>query len=238
MSGRFDPSPLRRRIQALFGAWSPRVPPRAPAPPSVRAPRYLAIADDAASTTQLVVAFVAAEDGPVPTHEARAARAVTSRIVDDRMRLLREGMGISYGVQSILTSRALIVAGSAGSPHIADAAKAIAAELARLRAGGPDVELDFVRARRAILARALADPVGATRRAHELEQIAVFGRTLDDTDRLVAAIRALAPETAAAAAAELRPERRLVIVRGPRAVAEPVFAAFGATPAQIEWIAR
>ena len=239
VSGRFDPSSLRRRIEALFGAWVPHLPPRSPAPPSVRAPRHLAIVDDTASTTQLVVAFAPAEDGgAAPTHELRAARAVTSRIVDDRMRLLREGMGISYGVQGILTSRALIVAGSVGSPHIVDAAKAIANELVRLRAGGPGVELDFVRARRAILARALADPVGATQRAHELEQIAVHGRALDDTDRLVAAIRALSPETVASAASDLRPERRLLIVRGPRVIVEPVFAAFGATPAQIEYIAR
>ena len=57
----------------------------------------------------------------------------------------------------------------------------------------------------------------------------------DDTDGRIAAIRGLTVEAVIAAAADFAPDRRIVIVRGPRRSVETAFATLDVDRALVEW---
>lgn len=242
VSGKFDVAAIRVEIETLFAPWRAQAEPLPVAPArahgrSTRGARHFAIIDPAAMATEVLIGFVpttAASDDP----RARAARAILSAMLDDRMRVVREGLGVSYGVHGALDARAILIRGDLHREHAPQAMAAIDSELTRLLAGGPDVAADFARARRLVLGRQLADPSGAIQRANELEDSVVRSGRLDDPDRLVAAIRTLSLHEVTAAATYLRPEQRIVILRGPRSSMEAAFEAIGVAAALVHWDAE
>ena len=81
------------------------------------------------------------------------ARAVLNEILRDRLRVIREGLGISYGVRAHSIDEAVLVMGSIDPAYAAEAARAIVAELAYVRSEDPGFALDFSRARKRVLAQ-------------------------------------------------------------------------------------
>lgn len=237
ISGQFEAPAMREEIEMLFGAWRADEAPAAKIAPRARAartPRYFAIDDPAAIATQLVLAYVprrAQTDEP----PERASRETLSAILDDRMRIVREGLGVSYGIRGAVDANVIQITGSVDSAHVGHALAVIEAELLRLRATGPELAADFARARRLVLGRALADPSGASEHARSLERSVLRGAALDDSALLIDAIRTLALDDIARTAADLDPERRIVILRGPRASIETAFATLGIDRSHIEW---
>jgi predicted Zn-dependent peptidase len=162
---------------------------------------------------------------------------VLAAMLDDRMRIVREGMGVSYGVHGSASTRYLRIAGNVNSAHAPHAIAVIDTELSRLRAGGPELAADFARARRLVLGRTLADPAGASQLANELTDLALRSAPLDEPLALADTIRTLTLADLATAADELAPERRIVIVRGPRARVEAAYDALSIEPSRLEWVA-
>jgi zinc protease len=223
--GKFDTSAMRREIEKLFGGWrgGPKVPPLPSTPMTARIRSFVAIPDAKSPTVDLAIGFAA--KGP-----ERMARAVLEAILQDRLRVIREGLGISYGVHADVNNDAVLIVGSVEPAFAKDAATALTTELTRIRDGGADLEIDFARARRRVLARALARPIGPGVRANALQRIAIDGRPVSDLDRDLAEIRALDFATFRAIATRvLRVDLMLAAVRGDEARLEPVLRALGAS---------
>jgi zinc protease len=256
VSGRFDADAMEKEVSQLFSSWraAPTIE-RSAAPPRPRVPRFLGIEHARAPATDIIFAYLPpAQDGP----RARAIRDVLAAMLDDRLRVVRESMGVSYGVHSVADrsnhgggpfgvtrDRYLRIAGNVSSTHAAHAMSVIDTEVARLRAAiamptpSPEVAAEFARARRLVLGRTLADPAGASQLANELSDLARRNAPLDEPMLLAETIRTLtfADLAAAASTAELAPEHRIVIVRGPRARVGAAFDALAIDPARIEWVA-
>ena len=165
VSGSFEPAAMRDQVRALFGGLAaPPRPARAPqpAPTPIGGPAWFAIRDRAARQVTLTVNLVAASDRV----DDRAARQVLAAMAEDRLREVREGQGASYAVSSgydVRAAASVFVVRSALSPDRAPrAAVVIRAQLAALRAAPASAAADFVRARRRLVAQALASSTEAT----------------------------------------------------------------------------
>ncbi|MEO8552391.1 MAG: insulinase family protein [Kofleriaceae bacterium] len=225
VSGRFDESAMRHEIEALFGSW--RGGP-SPTPATYRAqprtPAAIAITDPDAQQVDLAIAFASTGNY---TDRERVTREVLSSLVDDRVRVIREGLGVSYGVGTLVIHTAVLCHGSVDLAYASDAGKAFAEEIAHLRAGQID-PTDFARARNHVLAAKLAQPLGATRRATMLERSVVAKQPLDQDARDLELIRTLDLDAVKALAMrDLQSQKMVTVVRGPAAQIRGVFTALG-----------
>jgi zinc protease len=181
-----------------------------------------------------MVAFATSSD---PSRD-QAARLVLREMVRDRLRIVREGMGASYGVEasySAGTGGGVFSVESELDPMRAPkAAAAILSELEALRTQAGAMAEDFVRARRRALARALADAAGATAVADELEYDVRSGVPLDQIDQLALAISKLTPtDVATVAAADLDLRHRVVSISATPERLDGVMTVLGATEPRI-----
>jgi zinc protease len=227
---------MEREVSQLFSPWhSLQTSARSAALPAPRAPRFLGIENPRAPATDIILAYVP------PTGRgdlrSRAIRDVLAAMLDDRMRIVREGMGVSYGVHGSASTRYLRIGGNVNSAHAAHAVAVIDTEIARLRTGGAELAADFARARRLVLGRTLADPAGASQLANELADLALRSAPLDEPRALADAIRTLTLADVTAAADELAPERRIIVLRGPRPRVEAAYEALSIDDSRIEWVA-
>jgi zinc protease len=233
VTGGFEVEAMRRNVQTLFGRWSDvAAEPLAkfPAALPVPGPSWVGTRDPSRTQVGLMVAFTTSSD----PHRDQAARLVLSEMVRDRLRIVREGMGASYGVEvsyAVGTGGGAFYAGSELDPmRAAKAASAILSEFEALRSGAGAMAEDFVRARRRALATALADSAGVVAVADELEYYARRGLPFDHIDQLALKISQVTPaEVAAVAAADLDPLRRVVTVAATPERLDAVMTALGAT---------
>jgi len=235
VSGKFDVEAMKKEIDSLFGGW--RAGDAAVAAASPKAPLVksaVGIGVDDAPTVEISIAF--APTAEPPAQEA-AARAVLRDMIDARMRVVREGLGASYGVYS-MTSSAIRVSGDVEPAYAGEAAKAIADELARFRTGDASLIDDFVRARKRVLGYSLALPADASRRADALTRMVVRGGDIKQLAQEVETIRTL--DFAAVqkiAARDMQPERMLSAVRGKKSAVEAALGALGIAKEKIVWLA-
>ncbi|HEX8819815.1 MAG TPA: insulinase family protein [Archangium sp.] len=238
ISGGFDVAVMRRTIEELFARWDGEAPPPpAMVPPSrpAKGPSWVAVVDEEANQVGVRIAFSTASD---PIRDV-AARQVLREMLEDRMRVVREGLGASYGVSvdylGGIGGGALLVSSDLELDRSGKALVALVNELATVRKRGGAFAEDFVRARRRALGQALADSAGASVLADELETVAVMSRSLSYFDAQVAAIAATTPDAvAAAASADLSEERMVVVISGPRNAVNAVLAATGQTAEVID----
>lgn len=234
VSGAFDVEAMKREIDELFGPWAGTAPAALPDIPPVRpakGPTWLAVDRERAAQTTIFVGFA------TKSHPGRdeAARAVVAEMVEDALRDVREGMGASYGLHARYETRA---AGSVlGLVGEVDESKAdavlvkVMASLEALRAGGDDQRAAFVRARKKVLSQALGRAGGASAVANELAANAAAGHSLRHGSIVATQLSALRfDEVARVAAADLAPERRVVLISGKRASVDAAFAAVSVTP--------
>ncbi len=229
VAGKFDVPAMRREVETLFGGWrgGRKVSRLAAKRPTPRFHTFVAIPAKSTTTVEIAIAFAPINK---PARSERVARDILEQFLGDRLRVIREGLGVSYGVTAQVDDDSVIVAGSVEPAFAKDAAIAMMAEIARVREHGSELEADFARAKRRVLARALARPLGPGVRAGALERIAIEHRPLTDLDREIDEIRALDfPTFRRIAARELRTDLMLAAVRGEEATLEPVLRVFGAT---------
>ncbi|WP_224366379.1 M16 family metallopeptidase [Hyalangium versicolor] len=233
VTGDFELEAMRKHVRSLFGPWSDvaTVPPETvPAPQPEPGPSWLGMRDPSRSQVGLEVAFAI----PSAPGQEHAARIVLSEMVRDRLRIVREGMGASYGVTAEYTrgagGGAFYITSDLDPGRASKAATALLSELEALRTGAGNMLEDFVRARRRALANALADAAGVTAVADELELGVRQGLPVDYIDQLAAAISKVTPaEVAAVAATDLDPHRRVVSVTATPERVDGVLTALGAS---------
>jgi predicted Zn-dependent peptidase len=99
-----------------------------------------------------------------------------------------------------------------------------------VRTGDPQLAADFARARKRVLAHRLAEPLGASARASELQRAATTGQGVGALDTEIDAIRTLDLEAVRAIAQrDMRPENMIAVVRGEPDAVNATLAALGAS---------
>jgi zinc protease len=237
ITGGFDVERMTQHVRSLFAPWEDKpgpppqeVPEASPAP----GPGWVGMRDPSQTQVGLRVDFATASQ---PDRD-RAARRVLGELIEDRLRIVREGMGASYGVRVSYgggTGASVLEIESELDPQRAvKAATAILSELEAIHAGVGTMDEDFVRARRRALAQVLADASGVTAVANELEYGVRHALPVDHFARLARSISELTPAAVAAvAAADLDLHRRVTTVTANRDRLDKVMAALGATGARI-----
>jgi hypothetical protein len=125
--------------------------------------------------------------------------------------------------------RDVILRGAVEPAYAAEAAKAMLDVITNVRDGDAAFVADFVRARKRVLAMALAESTGASARAHELERAAIGGHGLGELDRAIEEIRTVSiDDVRRIAARDLRPDHMIAVVRGDQAAIKAAMTAFGA----------
>lgn len=235
--GQFDTAMMTRTVTELFGAWPGDPPPPLATVPAIRpaaGPVWLAHTDPDASQVRIGLMFAAtSRRGP-----SRGARAVIAEMLRSRLGQVRARLGASYGLQiSYATTDAgdmVGVEGHVDADRAGEVLRVMQSALDGLRAGDGELAADFVRARRAALARALADPMMSSTVADELETAVAHHRSLDAAATLPDAIAATTlGDARAVIAADLKPERMVGLLSGRQADTAAAFAAAGVTRVQI-----
>jgi zinc protease len=234
IAGAFDVSEMQREVTDLFGTWDDRAPAAIPDIPDARpasGPSWIGVEDASSSQAHLTVAFATQTDPETD----RAARLVLVRVLEDRLRVVREGQGASYGLSVDYLGGggggALAVDGMLDPDRAGDAVVAVMEELARL--SDPDVDLaeDFVRARRRAVASVLADAAGAADTADELLFVAAHRLDAGYFSALAKAIGATTlDDLRAAIARDLDPARSAIAVTARRDVLDAIATSVGVDP--------
>jgi zinc protease len=237
VTGGFEVEAMRQHVRTLFEPWEdsaaePLVP--VPTARPATGPSWIGTRDASRTQVGLEVAFATASD----PDQDKAARLVLREMVRDRLRIVREGMGASYGVQVAYNmgtgGGAFYIQSDLDPGRAAKAATAIVSELEALRAKAGDMAEEFVRARRRVLATALADAAGVTAVADELEYVARRGLPVNHIDQLALAIsKVTLADVATVAAADFDPRRRVVSVTAAPERVEALMSALGATDPRI-----
>lgn len=229
--GQFDPEKMTKHATELFGAWPGDPPPPAVAVPAMqpaRGPVWLAHTDPDAAQVQIALAFAATS----ARQPSRAARAVVIEMLRRRLEQVRTRLGASYGIdvdfRTTPAGDSVAVEGYIDAARTGEVLRVMQAALDDLRTGDPELAADFVRARRAALARALADPMVAGSVADELEAAVTRQRALDDAAALPAEIAATTlAEARAVIAADLQAARTITLLSGREADVHAAYAAAG-----------
>jgi predicted Zn-dependent peptidase len=148
-------------------------------------------------------------------------------------------MGASYGIHAAhvggVAGTALMISGKIDEARAGDAAKLMLEAVARLRADAAGQRESFVRARRKVLAAAMARTGGASSVAGELEWLAGRNLPLDHAGKLARRIATLTPaQVGEVAAVDLALARMVVQIGGKPAVVEAAFTALAVTPTRPE----
>lgn len=234
IAGRFDPAAMRGKITELFDGWSAPAPPAqdtVPAMRPARGPSWIAYDDRSAAQLHITFDFVATSNRV----ESRAARTVLSEIVRGRVERVRTEMLASYGIGAgYWTSPAgdvLQIDGLVGASRAGEVLRRLLADLDKLRTGDDGLRGDFVRARRAALAAALADPSIPSATARRLQH-AVTSHAGLARESLAAAIASTTLRDVARVIAEdLQPARMVGVLSGRPADTAAAMATAGITGA-------
>lgn len=237
ISGGFEREAMREHVRALFGPWAdepsePLVPLPVARPAS--GPSWVVTRDPSRTQVGLELAFATASD----PDRSKAARLVLQEMVRDRLRIVREGMGASYGVEVAYSTGsgggAFYVQSDLDPVRAAKASSAIVSELESLRTHAGELAEDFVRARRRVLATALAEAAGVTAVSDELEYVVRRGLPVNHIDQLALEISQVSlADVAAVAAADFDPRHRVVSISAAPERVEPLMTALGAAEPQI-----
>ncbi len=236
VSGNFDVEAMRKEVDTIFGDWKSAGAPAAAAPSkSPHVGTTVGIEADDKPTLEIGIAFALADK---TTPSESVARAVLDEMVGARMRVVRERLGASYGLLSRSSTRATWIVGAVEPAYAAEAVKAITDELVRLRSGDASLLDDFLRARRRVLAAALATPVGAGNRADAIARVVRDEGDVSKLDQRADELRSLEfAEVQKLAARDLQPNRMIAAVRGKKQAVEAALGALGVAKEKIEWLA-
>jgi predicted Zn-dependent peptidase len=229
--GKFDAAAMTRTVTELFGAWSSEPPPPLrPVPAIHRAagPTWIAHADPDAAQVRITFAFTATS----PRAAARGARVVVGEMLRNRLEQVRTRLGASYGIQASYgwteAGDTIAIDGYVDADRAGEVLRRMRSDLEGLRAGDATFTADFIRARRAALARALADPMQSSLAADHLESAVTHHLAIDSSATLPAAIATITPAAVRTVIAQdLQPGRMVVLLSGRPADTQAAFAAAG-----------
>lgn len=230
--GHFDPEAMMKLVSELFGVWPSEPPPAlAPVPPlhPAAGPTWIADIDSEAVQVGVSLRFAATS-----LRTARGARLVVAEMVRDRVKQVRFRLGASYGILAgyglDVEGDLLEVGGEVDASRASEVVRQIEADLDGLRTGDATFAADFVRARRAVLARALGDPVRISIAADRLEAVVADHLPIDAVETLPAEIASTTVDAVRAVIAQdLQTARMVLMLSGRQEDVAAAFAAAGVT---------
>jgi len=171
---------------------------------------------------------------PVRRDIDRAAVQVLAQLLHGSAWRLRSRLGAAYAPSAFLLDdpggAVLGVVADVTTDRAADALKSIRTDLAAIAAGGDELAVPFVMARRSAMEELLAPPSGAMAAADALAAAAARGRGLEEASALANQVAALTlHDLKTVAAAMLRPEAQAIVLFGPQATTRAALNAAGLT---------
>jgi zinc protease len=221
LTGDFDPSLAREHVEHWFSDLRPGEAHTAPRPPptATAGREVFQLATDASETTLLIeIAYPTRREPGL-----RAARMVVARMLRERMARVREVLGAAYRVSASHEDNAgpgmFLVSAAVDARRADEALVTMLGELSRLRAGAaPDLAEAFVRARREVLYRVLAEESGADSAGARIAELLERGESLEDEMHLAREIMALTVEDLQPVlAADLAAMNETIALLGPSA---------------------
>jgi zinc protease len=231
VTGKFDPDLMEKHIRYNFEDWGSGSVASPADQPAARSGSNFKVASDDQPTVTINVAW------PVDNvWQGAAAWLVLEQMLSARVAEVRQSMGASYGMSASLRIRRgpsmLVVSGDVDRRRAGDALKAVLAAIDELRAGGGSFAADFALARRGLAAQYASATNSAASTASELSTALVHGLGTRYASTLVDAIARLKPaDVKALLDRELRPNRRSIVLHGPKAAVDRAMTAAGVTNA-------
>lgn len=229
VAGNFDPAVAEKHIRANFGEWSGGHDDQAVTALAAQRtePAFVAVPSEDSATVTIQIAYPA----PAGIDRDHATRLVLAAMMDLRMSAIRERLGSSYGTNAGFATRLgpgmYIVNGPVDANRAGESLVAMRAGIESLRKG-ENFNEDFVRARRLVLERLLANANESASLAAQLSNLALFDLPLDFYDTLVRKVANLAPEEVMLLIGkELKAETEVVVALGPADALRKAFADAG-----------
>ncbi|HWM87291.1 MAG TPA: insulinase family protein, partial [Kofleriaceae bacterium] len=219
ITGHFDPALAREHVEHWFSDMRPgRAHTIARPPPAPRSTRLVVQleGDPAGATSVIEIAYATRQDPRL-----RGARMVAGRILRERMARVREVLGAAYRVSAAhednLGPGMFLVSAAVDAKRTDEALVTMLGELARLRdSAAPDLAEAFVRARREVLYRVLAEESGADSAGARIASLVERGESLNAQTELARQIMELTvEELVAVLAADLAPDQETIGLLGP-----------------------
>jgi zinc protease len=233
--GDFDVAEVERLVRDAFGHWGrgggPVPAPRAPA--AATGSQMLGVVAPPAATMPLAIGFLA----PHVDAEQIGVREVIAEMIQDRVSVVRERLGASYGVHARFlaanAANAYVIRGSLDPPRAGEALRVLRSAIDELRRGDGFLE-DFVRARRRVIERRLAGDTSTWALGSRITWLAHAGLSPGFDEDVLRQVAGLTPREALRRLNEdLSPDREVVVLMGTRPAVESAFVAAGIAGAKI-----
>ncbi len=227
--GKFDLAKARSTISDQFGGWGKGHvdQPIGPTPRPRTGPEYIGVVSVENPQVTVTIGYPA----PAGIDAQEAARRVLAEMLNTRMGDIRFKLGATYGTyarrQTQIGPAAYTMGGNVDAPRAGEAIKAMRDGVEMLRAG-TTFDIDFVRARRALIEDLLAQSTVSSELAQRLATMARFGLKPDYYKQLVKQIAAVSPaQVRMLLTNELDPKGELIVCQGDRPSLEKAFADAG-----------
>ncbi|MBK9035243.1 MAG: insulinase family protein [Myxococcales bacterium] len=227
--GKFDPAKARGTISSNFGSWSKgHVDQPIDATARTRTgPEFVGVVGVENPQVTVTIGYPA----PAGVGAEEAARRVLTEMLNIRMGDIRFKLGATYGTyarrQAQIGPSAYTMGGNVDAPRAGEAIKAMRDGVEMLRTGAT-FDIDFVRARRALIEDLLAQSTVSSELAQRLATIARFNLKPDYYKQLVKQIAAVSPaQVKLLMGRELDPAGEVVVCQGDRPSLEKAFADAG-----------
>lgn len=236
VAGNFDPARAKSLISEAFGSWG-RGHADKPIGPEQRpriGPEYIGVVAKDGPQMQVTIAYPA----PAGVDGEEGARQVVAHMMNSRMGDIRFKLGSTYGTYArrlpAVGPAAYMMGGSVDAERAGESLKAMRDGLQLLRDGGDQWDIDFVRARRALVQRLLGESTVSAELAARLAQIEAFDLPPDHYNKLLQAIAAASPaQVRALIARELDPAKEIVVLHADKPTLERAFREAGITDFKI-----
>jgi len=236
IAGNFDAEKAKRLIADTFGAWS-RSETVAPIGRDTRSrtgAEHIGVVGKAGPQMSVVIAYPA----PAAVDGEEAARMVLTEMMNSRMGDIRFKLGATYGTYARrMINRgpsAYQMGGTVDAERAGEALKAMRDGIQMLRDGGDQWDIDFVRARRALIQNLLGESTVSSELAGRLAKISEFGLDPDFYNKLLQTIAAVSPaQIKALIKRELDPAREIVVTQADRPTLEKAFQEAGLSDVRI-----
>ncbi|MCG8419552.1 MAG: insulinase family protein [Proteobacteria bacterium] len=227
VTGRFDAEYMAAEVRRLFGAWKGTSGPKAQPvlqPVQNQKAAYFAAIDEDEIQTNIIMAFRTEPDDL----KQAATRLVMSEIVRDKLGILRNQLGATYGIKvdhtPLRSTGILAIEVAVDRERAGEAFVAMRKALDQIRAG--EFTDEFVRARRLVMQRLLAATVNSRTVADQLTHRAMRGLGDSHYDQLVQTVAELQPrDVRALSDRELAARREVVVAQGRKESVDALYRA-------------
>jgi zinc protease len=231
VAGNFDPDRVEGAIRSNFGDWGGghEDKPVGATVPARTGAVNVGIENEETPSVRVSIGFPA----PAGLDGQYGARMILGEMLSQRMAVIREELGASYGVYGAYRERKgpgiYTVGGQLDGERAGEALARMRKEIDALRKGD-GFELTFAIARRKVLRNLITQSGTASDTASRLLTIATFGLADNFYEKLIHQVAAASPEQIKELIdSELKPELEVVAVMGTRAQVDAAFAGAGLT---------